>query len=109
MVTFSPHHYMCNTVIDLLKSPNAGTARTSLIVTIGPSSRHFSETSSTIMFGQRVSVDWSIFHCSLSLSLSLHNRSICKILRSVYVDEFLLTFPIPICAKLASTVWNLFL
>ncbi|XP_039779932.1 kinesin-like protein KIN-UA isoform X2 [Panicum virgatum] len=30
-----------------------GTARTSLVVTIGPSSRHYSETSSTIMFGQR--------------------------------------------------------
>lgn len=37
----------------------AGTARTSLVVTIGPSARHYSETSSTIMFGQRVS---SIHH-----------------------------------------------
>lgn len=33
----------------------AGTARTSLIVTIGPSPRHRGETSSTILFGQRVS------------------------------------------------------
>lgn len=31
-----------------------GTARTSLVVTIGPSPRHRGETSSTIMFGQRV-------------------------------------------------------
>ncbi|KAI3944888.1 hypothetical protein MKW92_041118, partial [Papaver armeniacum] len=31
----------------------AGTARTSLIVTIGPSPSHRGETSSTIMFGQR--------------------------------------------------------
>lgn len=32
-----------------------GSARTSLIVTIGPSPRHRGETSSTILFGQRVS------------------------------------------------------
>ena len=32
-----------------------GTARTSLIVTIGPSPRHRGETASTIQFGQRVS------------------------------------------------------
>lgn len=32
-----------------------GTARTSLVVTIGPSPRHRGETTSTIMFGQRVS------------------------------------------------------
>ena len=31
-----------------------GSARTSLIVTIGPSARHHAETASTIMFGQRV-------------------------------------------------------
>lgn len=37
----------------ILRDSFGGTARTSLIVTIGPSSRHFSETSSTIMFGQR--------------------------------------------------------
>ncbi|KAF6167803.1 hypothetical protein GIB67_027581 [Kingdonia uniflora] len=35
------------------KSGSKGTARTSLIVTIGPSARHHSETASTIMFGQR--------------------------------------------------------
>lgn len=33
----------------------AGTARTSLVVTIGPSPRHRGETASTILFGQRVS------------------------------------------------------
>lgn len=38
---------------DLLNE--TGSARTSLIVTIGPSSRHYAETTSTIMFGQRVS------------------------------------------------------
>ncbi|KAK3150511.1 hypothetical protein QOZ80_3AG0234120 [Eleusine coracana subsp. coracana] len=37
----------------ILRDSFGGTARTSLIVTIGPSSRHYSETSSTIMFGQR--------------------------------------------------------
>ncbi|XP_071732972.1 kinesin-like protein KIN-UC isoform X3 [Rutidosis leptorrhynchoides] len=37
----------------LRDSFGAGSARTSLIVTIGPSSRHYSETASTIMFGQR--------------------------------------------------------
>lgn len=31
-----------------------GTARTSLVVTVGPSPRHRGETASTIMFGQRV-------------------------------------------------------
>lgn len=33
-----------------------GSARTSLIVTIGPSASHHAETTSTIMFGQRVSL-----------------------------------------------------
>ncbi|XP_017695831.1 kinesin-like protein KIN-UA isoform X2 [Phoenix dactylifera] len=37
----------------LLRDSFGGTARTSLIVTIGPSARHYSETASTIMFGQR--------------------------------------------------------
>ncbi|XP_028112431.1 kinesin-like protein KIN-UC [Camellia sinensis] len=37
----------------LLRDSFGGLARTSLIVTIGPSSRHHAETSSTIMFGQR--------------------------------------------------------
>ncbi|XP_027104935.1 kinesin-like protein KIN-UC isoform X7 [Coffea arabica] len=37
----------------LLRDSFGGSARTSLIVTIGPSSRHHAETSSTIMFGQR--------------------------------------------------------
>jgi kinesin family member 5 len=52
MLTFFQFHEM---FISLLKSSISGTARTSLIVTIGPSARHYSETSSTIMFGQRVS------------------------------------------------------
>ncbi|KAI4377888.1 hypothetical protein MLD38_015449 [Melastoma candidum] len=37
----------------LLKDSFGGTARTSLVVTIGPSPRHRGETMSTIMFGQR--------------------------------------------------------
>lgn len=37
----------------ILRDSFGGTARTSLVVTIGPSARHYSETSSTILFGQR--------------------------------------------------------
>ncbi|KAJ9188432.1 hypothetical protein P3X46_003791 [Hevea brasiliensis] len=37
----------------LLKDSFGGTARTSLIVTIGPSPRHRGETTSTVLFGQR--------------------------------------------------------
>ncbi|KAM7265673.1 hypothetical protein ACFE04_003356 [Oxalis oulophora] len=37
----------------LLRDSFGGTARTSLIITIGPSARYHAETTSTIMFGQR--------------------------------------------------------
>ncbi|XP_028070938.1 kinesin-like protein KIN-UA isoform X2 [Camellia sinensis] len=37
----------------LLRDSFGGTARTSLVVTVGPSPRHRGETASTIMFGQR--------------------------------------------------------
>ncbi|XXG84773.1 hypothetical protein AAC387_Pa11g0004 [Persea americana] len=37
----------------LLRDSFGGSARTSLIITIGPSARHLLETTSTIMFGQR--------------------------------------------------------
>lgn len=37
----------------LLRDSFGGTARTSLVITIGPSPRHRAETTSTIMFGQR--------------------------------------------------------
>ncbi|CAJ2650552.1 kinesin-like protein KIN-UA isoform X1 [Trifolium pratense] len=37
----------------LLRDSFGGTARTSLVITIGPSPRHRAETASTIMFGQR--------------------------------------------------------
>ncbi|EYU40548.1 hypothetical protein ABFS82_05G091500 [Erythranthe guttata] len=37
----------------LLRDSFGGTARTSLVITVGPSPRHRGETSSTIMFGQR--------------------------------------------------------
>ena len=44
----------------------SGTARTSLVITIGPSPRHRGETASTILFGQRVSHD-AFCLCSWSL------------------------------------------
>ncbi|KAK3036121.1 hypothetical protein RJ639_031702 [Escallonia herrerae] len=48
----------------LLRDSFGGTARTSLIVTIGPSPRHRAETASTILFGQRVSVwSWAVGKC----------------------------------------------
>ncbi|XP_030550484.1 kinesin-like protein KIN-UC isoform X2 [Rhodamnia argentea] len=37
----------------LLRDSFGGSARTSLIITIGPSARHYAETTGTIMFGQR--------------------------------------------------------
>ncbi|XP_074309321.1 kinesin-like protein KIN-UC [Silene latifolia] len=37
----------------ILRDSFGGSARTSLIITIGPSARHHAETTSTIMFGQR--------------------------------------------------------
>nr|GMC76196.1 armadillo repeat-containing kinesin-like protein 1 isoform X2 [Ipomoea batatas] len=37
----------------LLRDSFGGSARTSLIITVGPSSRHYAETLSAIMFGQR--------------------------------------------------------
>jgi hypothetical protein len=41
----------------LLRDSFGGSARTSLIITIGPSARYHAETTSTIMFGQRKSKD----------------------------------------------------
>ncbi|XP_020598822.1 kinesin-like protein KIN-UA [Phalaenopsis equestris] len=37
----------------LLRDSFGGNARTSLVITVGPSNKHYSETASTIMFGQR--------------------------------------------------------
>ncbi|KAF3434013.1 hypothetical protein FNV43_RR25116 [Rhamnella rubrinervis] len=37
----------------LLRDSFGGSARTSLIITIGPSARHYAETTSSVMFGQR--------------------------------------------------------
>ncbi|KAG6636940.1 kinesin-like protein KIN-UA isoform X1 [Carya illinoinensis] len=49
----------------LLKDSFGGTARTSLVITIGPSPRHRGETASTIMFGQRTtSIFWMMFLCA---------------------------------------------
>lgn len=56
--TFSQFAYELMIVLTLL-----GSARTSLIITIGPSSQYHAETASTIMFGQRVS--W-ICYCFFS-------------------------------------------
>ncbi|XWS56402.1 hypothetical protein CRYUN_Cryun09bG0082600 [Craigia yunnanensis] len=50
----SPHIPMRDSKLTrLLRDSFGGSARTSLIITIGPSSRHHAETTSTIMFGQR--------------------------------------------------------
>ncbi|XP_078442411.1 armadillo repeat kinesin 3 [Wolffia australiana] len=50
----SPHvPFRDSKLTRLLRDSFGGTARTSLVVTIGPSPRHRGETASTIMFGQR--------------------------------------------------------
>ncbi|XP_019059467.1 PREDICTED: kinesin-like protein KIN-UA isoform X2 [Tarenaya hassleriana] len=50
----SPHvPFRDSKLTRLLRDSFGGTARTSLVITIGPSPRHRGETSSTIMFGQR--------------------------------------------------------
>lgn len=50
----SPHvPFRDSKLTRLLRDSFGGTARTSLVVTIGPSPRHRGETTSTIMFGQR--------------------------------------------------------
>lgn len=49
------YYYLCIVLLFKNLFLCIGTARTSLVVTIGPSPRHRGETSSTIMFGQRVS------------------------------------------------------
>lgn len=47
--------------VDMWPMISTGTARTSLVITIGPSPRHRGETTSTIMFGQRVPFDFFLF------------------------------------------------
>ncbi|PON34472.1 Kinesin-like protein [Trema orientale] len=50
----SPHiPFRDSKLTRLLRDSFGGSARTSLIITIGPSARHYAETTSTIMFGQR--------------------------------------------------------
>ncbi|XP_010940983.1 kinesin-like protein KIN-UB isoform X3 [Elaeis guineensis] len=50
----SPHvPFRDSKLTRLLRDSFGGTARTSLVVTIGPSPRHRGETASTVMFGQR--------------------------------------------------------
>ncbi|CAA6666844.1 unnamed protein product [Spirodela intermedia] len=50
----SPHvPFRDSKLTRLLRDSFGGTARTSLVITIGPSPRHRGETASTIMFGQR--------------------------------------------------------
>lgn len=58
---FKLHHMMLS---------NAGTARTSMIVTIGPSPRHRGETTSTILFGQRV-IYYNVMLCCLIQCFSI--------------------------------------
>lgn len=58
-----------------------GTARTSLVITIGPSPRHRGETTSTIMFGQRVGYGCLVFDRLITITLSVI-YSISKILIS---------------------------
>lgn len=55
MLTVMQQCVLCFCSGMILDSYETGSARTSLIITIGPSSRHHAETTSTIMFGQRVS------------------------------------------------------
>ncbi|XP_065859440.1 kinesin-like protein KIN-UB [Euphorbia lathyris] len=63
----------------LLKDSFGGTARTSLVVTIGPSPRHRGETTSTILFGQRamkvenmLKIKEEFDYKSLSRKLEIH-------------------------------------
>ncbi|KAK1556667.1 hypothetical protein Q3G72_009796 [Acer saccharum] len=52
----------------LLRDSFGGIARTSLIVTIGPSPRHRGETASTILFGQREIGIAAMFDCGAHLA-----------------------------------------
>ncbi|XP_076919702.1 kinesin-like protein KIN-UA isoform X1 [Bidens hawaiensis] len=58
----------------LLKDSFGGTARTSLIVTVGPSPRHRAETTSTILFGQRAMKVENM----LKIKEEFDYRSLCK-------------------------------
>ncbi|KAF6152942.1 hypothetical protein GIB67_039649 [Kingdonia uniflora] len=65
----------------LLRDSFGGTARTSLIITIGPSARHHSETASTIMFGQRAMKIVNM----LKLMEEFDHKSLCRKLEN-HVD-----------------------
>ncbi|ERN04708.1 hypothetical protein AMTR_s00076p00183960 [Amborella trichopoda] len=60
----------------LLRDSFGGSARTSLVVTIGPSSRHHSETSSTIMFGQRAMKVENMIKLKEEFDYESHSRNL---------------------------------
>ncbi|CAK9154529.1 unnamed protein product [Ilex paraguariensis] len=68
----------------LLRDSFGGTARTSLIVTIGPSPRHRAETASTILFGQRAMKVENM----LKIKEEFDYRSLCKRLE-IQVDKLI--------------------
>ncbi|KAK5795115.1 kinesin-like protein KIN-UC [Gossypium arboreum] len=67
----------------LLRDSFGGSARTSLIITIGPSSRHHAETTSTIMFGQRAMKIVNV----VKLKEEFDYESLCRKLET-QVDHF---------------------
>nr|GMC84796.1 armadillo repeat-containing kinesin-like protein 2 [Ipomoea batatas] len=68
----------------LLKDSFGGTSRTSLVVTIGPSSCHRAETASTILFGQRAMKVENV----LKIKEECDYKSLCKGLQ-VQVDKLI--------------------
>nr|XP_043626459.1 kinesin-like protein KIN-UB [Erigeron canadensis] len=68
----------------LLKDSFGGTARTSLVITIGPSPRHRSETASTILFGQRAMKVENM----LKIKEEFDYRSLCRRLE-IQIDKLI--------------------
>ncbi|XP_024988314.1 kinesin-like protein KIN-UA [Cynara cardunculus var. scolymus] len=68
----------------LLKDSFGGTARTSLIITIGPSPRHRAETASTILFGQRAMKVENM----LKIKEEFDYRSLCRRLE-IQIDKLI--------------------
>lgn len=70
-----------------------GTARTSLVITIGPSPRHRGETASTIMFGQRVCFRVFLHNEDLLLYFCTIFNSGVQWSISVFLKHFLCIMP----------------
>ncbi|PWA40370.1 Armadillo [Artemisia annua] len=68
----------------LLKDSFGGTARTSLVITIGPSPRHRTETASTILFGQRAMKVENM----LKIKEEFDYRSLCRRLE-IQIDKLI--------------------